>query len=148
MELEVHRFLSGLQIGKKDDVNKKDSKQPRHDAMKRLFRLSNDRNGTEIRPQRHDAMKRLSRLSNDGNGTEIRPQRHDAMKRLSRLSNDGNGTEIRPQRHDAMKRRVKLECAVKTIEDATENALRPIDLLSKTLPMTNLSKQLDHLLGP
>uniref|UniRef100_A0A1I8JGQ5 Reverse transcriptase domain-containing protein n=1 Tax=Macrostomum lignano TaxID=282301 RepID=A0A1I8JGQ5_9PLAT len=100
---------TGLQIGKKDDVNKKDSKQPRHDAMKRLFRLSNDRNGTEIRLQRHDAMKRLSRLSNDRNGTEIRPQRHDAMKR-----------------------RVKLECAVKTIEDATENALRPIDLLSKT----------------
>uniref|UniRef100_A0A1I8JEL4 Exonuclease 1 n=1 Tax=Macrostomum lignano TaxID=282301 RepID=A0A1I8JEL4_9PLAT len=99
---------TGLQIGKKDDVNKKDSKQPRHDAMKRLFRLSNDRNGTEIRPQRHDAMKRLSRLSNDRSGTEIRPQRHDAMKRLSRLSNDRSGTEIRPQRHDAMKRLSRL----------------------------------------
>uniref|UniRef100_A0A1I8JE20 Exonuclease 1 n=1 Tax=Macrostomum lignano TaxID=282301 RepID=A0A1I8JE20_9PLAT len=99
---------TGLQIGKKDDVNKKDSKQPRHDAMKRLSRLSNDRSGTEIRPQRHDAMKRLSRLSNDRSGTEIRPQRHDAMKRLSRLSNDRSGTEIRPQRHDAMKRLSRL----------------------------------------
>ncbi|PAA80846.1 hypothetical protein BOX15_Mlig012913g2 [Macrostomum lignano] len=115
MELEVHRFLSGLQIGKKDDENKPrkeafDHRQDhRHQQPAPALPMElevhrflsglqigkkDDVNKKDSKQPRHDAMKRLSRLSNDRSGTEIRPQRHDAMKRLSRLSNDRSGTEI------------------------------------------------------